>query len=96
MPMPIDLMLETINGERIYVTIPLDIMLGAKQETAQDGSDFLVLPDWEWVHPYYYFKVPFSKEIIKTIIIDPSRRMADLDERNNIWPLPVEEAVPDH
>jgi len=75
------------NGERIFCTIPLDIMRGQKIENAINGNPFIVLPDWEWVHPYYYFTVPFGMEQIKSIVIDPSRRMADLNEQNNVWPM---------
>lgn len=87
MPMPVDVLVEMANGERIFCTIPLDIMRGQKIENAINGNPFIVLPDWEWVHPYYYFTVPFGMEQIKSIVIDPSRRMADLNEQNNVWPM---------
>jgi hypothetical protein len=86
MPMPVDVVIEMNNGEQIYCTIPLDIMRGYKAETAANDLPYLVMPDWDWVHPYYFFTIPFGIAQVKSIAIDPSRRMADLDERNNVWP----------
>ncbi len=86
MPMPIDVVVEFDDGDKLFCTIPLDIMRGHKTEVAPNGNPFLALPPWDWVHPYYYFTVPFAIQKIKTIAIDPSRRLADIDERNNVWP----------
>ncbi len=92
MPMPIDLVVEFKSGEELFCTIPLDIMRGNKTEDAFNGKPFLVLPDWEWVHPYYYFIVPYGIDDINAIVIDPSRRLADLNETNDVWPI---QEVPD-
>jgi hypothetical protein len=86
MPMPVDVVVQLDNNDEIFCTIPLDIMHGHKAEEAINGKPFLVLPDWEWVHPYYYFILPVSIERIKSIVIDPSRRLADINLRNNEWP----------
>jgi len=88
MPMPIDIIIICKGGTTLYYTIPLDIMLGAKTETAEDGSVVQVLPDWTWVDPYYSFQVPLGTDQMLSVSIDPSRRMADLDRENNSWILP--------
>ncbi len=88
MPMPIDLVIHLKNGNILNYTIPLDIMRGAKQEIPAEGEPFQVLRDWTWVNPYFQFEIPYNLDQIVAIYIDPSRRMADLNRENNVWPLP--------
>jgi len=38
---------------------------------------------WSWAKPYYTFDVPFSKEDISYITIDPGGVVADVDKINN-------------
>lgn len=85
-PMPVDFVIETTEGESLWCTVPLDIMRGEKMENSPAGTPYLVMPDWDWVHPYYYFTLPYGIDEIQSIRIDPSRRLADLDEYDNIWP----------
>ncbi len=87
MPMPIDLVVELKDKTEIFFSIPLDIMRGYKAEVAFNGKPFIILPDWDWVHPYYYFTVPVGIDEIKSVTIDPSKRLADLNEDNDVWPL---------
>ena len=89
-PMPVDFVIETADGESLWCTVPLDIMRGEKIENSPAGTPYLVMPDWDWVHPYYYFTLPYGIEEIQSIRIDPSRRLADLDDYDNIWPSPSE------
>lgn len=86
MPMPIDLEVTLQNGQRKTYTIPLDIMLGAKSENDAAGDPVVVLSDWDWVNPHYQITLPFIQAEITSIVLDPSRRMADLDPQNNFWP----------
>lgn len=88
MPMPIDVVISLANGTKQYYTIPLDIMLGAKNEYGAGGELFQVLPDWEWVNLIYQFHIPYNPDQVSTVSIDPSMRMADLDRDNNTWPPP--------
>jgi len=76
MPMPIDVLVTYIDGSTEDFNIPLRMMRGNKPTTAT------VLKDWTWAHPTYTFST--SKEI-KTVEIDPSQLMADIDRENNTF-----------
>ena len=78
MPMPIDLKVNYTDGTIEEFYIPLRMMLGKKATTAT------VLNDWAWAYPTYTFSV--SKEI-KSIEIDPSFLMADIERTNNVYEL---------
>ncbi|MEP6648097.1 MAG: M1 family metallopeptidase [Saprospiraceae bacterium] len=88
MPMPVDLTIHMKNGSMLAYNIPLDIMRGSKSE-AYGGMDYRkVLPDWDWVNPFYKIEIPVPMENIASIEIDDTRRMIDLDRDNNEWPRP--------
>jgi len=86
MPMPVDVMVNMVDGATLYYTIPLDLMLGAKSQQDPLGKNYSVLPAWDWVNPEYLFDLPIAADKIKQITIDPFHRMADLDRINNEWP----------
>lgn len=44
-----------------------------------------VLAPWGWAQPEYKFIIPKAKKEIKTIMIDPSQFMADINQENNIY-----------
>lgn len=83
MPMPIDLEIETKDGEYHAYTIPLRIMRHAK--TQDQGKKYQALPDWPWTHPVYQCHIDLPIENIKSIKIDAQQRMADLHPDNNDW-----------
>jgi hypothetical protein len=39
-----------------------------------------VIPDWAWAYPTYTFE---AKKAIKSVQIDPSGLMADVNQKNN-------------
>ncbi len=79
MPMPIDIEVTYEDNTKEMFYIPLGLMRGEKaNETALKRTQ---LQDWPWTHPTYEFEVKGKK--IKTIEIDPSQRMADLNRENN-------------
>ncbi len=80
LPMPIDVIVEYTDGSKEYIYIPLQ-MARAEKENAYPNLKRIVKTDWAWAHPTYTFEV--SKNI-KTITIDPSELMADIDRTNNI------------
>jgi len=88
MPMPIDISVKLKDSTTLNYTIPLDIMRGAKSEAPAAGSPFQVLPDWEWVNPFYLFKIPFGIDTIQSISIDPTKRLVDVYRADNDWPIP--------
>lgn len=81
MPMPLDIVVEYTNGSKELFYIPLRIMRGEKP--AENNIKRTILPDWTWVTPTYSFEIPASASSIKTISIDPSGRLADIEPANN-------------
>ncbi len=76
MPMPIDITVTYVDDSVENFNIPLRMMRGNKPTTAT------ILKDWTWAHPTYTFST--SKEI-KSVEIDPSQLMADIDRGNNTF-----------
>ena len=90
MPMPIDLIVTRKNGKKEHYYFPMRIMRGEKTESHY-GVDMSVEEDWPWTHPTYDFVIPCKLSKIEKIEIDPSERMADLDRKNNVYPMVEEE-----
>jgi hypothetical protein len=76
MPMPIDLEVTYTDGSKENFNIPLRMMRGNKPTSAT------VLEDWAWANPVYSFSV--SKNV-KSVVIDKSKLMADVNDENNIF-----------
>jgi len=76
MPMPIDVEVVYQDETTENFTISLEMMRGSKPTTAT------FLKDWGWAYPTYSFDV--SKEI-KSVQIDKSGLMADINLENNIF-----------
>lgn len=91
MPMPVDLHVHLIDGSTIVYIIPLDIMRGAKNESLDNGEKMMILEDWTWVNPFYEIESSIPFDQIESITIDPSRRMADINRSDNVWPVPKSE-----
>lgn len=75
MPMPLDVRVTYTDGSSEDFYIPLRMMLGTKPTSAK------VLESWPWVQPTYTFT---TEKNIKSVEIDPSKLMADIDSSNNI------------
>lgn len=87
MPMPLDVQLEFKDGTKMMVNIPQYQMFGAKP--AEDASmPWVVAEPWKWTHPEYVFEIKRKINEIKALEIDPSRRMADVERRNNRLDVP--------
>ena len=76
MPMPMDVEVVYQDGTIESFNIPLEMMRGNKPTTST------VLEDWGWAYPTYSFEV--SKEV-KSIVIDKSGLMADINSENNTF-----------
>ncbi len=83
MPMPLDVVVTEKNGKVTTYHIPLRVMRGAKEN--EGGTDWEVLDDWPWTHPEYEFTIDCKLKKIVSVQIDPSKRMADLDQSDNNW-----------
>jgi hypothetical protein len=81
MPMPIDLEIETTDGNVMMINIPLEMMRGAKKQ--DENLKFVVEKDWPWTNPTYELKLDIPIDQILKITIDPKSEMADLNRANN-------------
>ncbi|WP_439152633.1 M1 family metallopeptidase [Winogradskyella sp.] len=77
MPMPIDLTVTYTDGSKEEFYIPLQMMRGEKPTSAT------IISDWAWAMPTYTFET--NKEV-KSVEIDNSQLMADINRENNIFP----------
>jgi aminopeptidase N len=82
MPMPVDLVITYKDGSKELVYLPLEMMRGDKK--AESGAPTLVLSqDWAWTHPTQTIHIKNAMDTIKSVEIDPSKRMADVQVENN-------------
>ena len=83
MPMPIDLVVEYNDGSKELYYIPLRMMRGEKpNETSLKRNQ---LEDWPWTNPNYSINLAKPKSEIKSITIDPSSLMADVNKSNDTF-----------
>ena len=85
MPMPIDLKVTYEDGTTGSFYIPLQMMRTNKPNPRLSES-WTVLPDWAWAYPNYSFVLKKNKKI-KSIVIDASGLMADINLENNTYDL---------
>ncbi len=86
MPMPIDLQLTFKDGTKEMHYVPLNLMFGEKpNENASQKRE--VHAEWKWTHPQYILEFNRKLSDLKAVEIDPSRRMADTDRKNNLLEL---------
>ncbi|MBE0423980.1 MAG: M1 family metallopeptidase [Lutibacter sp.] len=76
MPMPIDIKITYVDGSTENFYIPLSMMRGEKT------TDATLIKNWSWANSTYDFLA--SKEV-KSVEIDPSQLMADIDRENNVF-----------
>ncbi len=83
MPMPLDVVVEYDDGTSELYYIPLRVMRGEKP--TENDMKRNTLKDWPWVEPSFTFDIPTSKFNIKSITIDPSERLADINPADNTF-----------
>jgi hypothetical protein len=81
MPMPVDVLITYKDGTQQMHYIPMNLMYGLKP--AENSITRIVEPEWKWVNPEYSFTISKPVTEIKSIEIDPSQRMADVNRVNN-------------
>jgi hypothetical protein len=86
LPMPIEVLITYKDGTTELHYMPLDLMLGAKG--AESSVNRIVHKDWQWVAPTYTFETSKPLSALKSIEIDPSFRMPDLNRSNNKLEIP--------
>ncbi len=86
MPSPIEVLITYKDGSTELHYIPLDLMLANK--VAETTENRIVHPEWKWVQPTYTFETTKPITALKTIEIDPSQRMPDINRSNNKLEIP--------
>ena len=82
MPMPIELFITFDDGSKELYYIPTDLMFNYKQF---DQSVVVTnLSPWKWSNSEYSFFLEDNNKKVVFIEIDPSKRLADIDQKNNI------------
>lgn len=81
-PMPIDLYVRYEDNSLELLHIPLRMMHGVKDNEL--NIERSVLKEWTWAHPTYQFTLKRDKAV-KSIAIDVTGRMADVDWDNNVY-----------
>ena len=81
-PMPLEVLVSFGDGSTAMYYIPIDLMQGNKTFY----NNVVILEPWSWVNTEYVFKIQGNKKIIK-IEIDPSKRLADVNQNKNILEL---------
>lgn len=86
MPMPVDVLITYKDGTQEAHTIPLDLMFGSK--LPESRMPVITDTEWRWTHPEYVLTIKGSIQNLKSIEIDPSQRMADVNRNNNKLVIP--------
>jgi hypothetical protein len=90
MPMPVELEVEYKDGTYETFLMSLDIMRGEKPADGYNGK-WTIMPDWKWVEPVYTLTIKRPVSEIRSMTIDSSMLMADVERKNNS--IVIEEAV---
>ena len=86
MPMPVDLQLTFKDGSTEMHNIPLNLMFGNKQNE-NTNQKYIVDEEWRWTHPTYTVEIKHRLTDLKRVEIDPTKRMADIERKNNVLDL---------
>jgi hypothetical protein len=85
-PMPVEVVVTYKDGTSELHYIPLDLMLGSKPQEATTKQ--INHPEWKWAQPTYTFETTQPLGAIRSIEIDPSQRMPDINRSNNKIEIP--------
>ena len=81
MPMPVELKITFEDNSVTNYYIPLQLMRGKKKV----ANETIVLNDWAWAYPTYSFKINTKKSPVKSIELNPTKRMADINPANDSY-----------
>jgi aminopeptidase N len=86
MPMPIDLQLTFKDGTSELHTVPLNLQYGYKR-AEHKGQPREIHQSWLWTHPTYTLSFKRRLTELKKAEIDPTKRLADMNPRDNVLEL---------
>jgi aminopeptidase N len=82
MPMPVDLKITFKDGSSEWHYIPMNLMFGEKP--AEEGqANRKIYDEWKWTHPTYVISSTRKLMDMVSIEIDPTYRLADINQKNN-------------
>ncbi len=82
MPMPIDLQITCKDGSKELHYIPMNLMYGVKP--VEDATvPRIVYEPWKWTHSTYTIETTRKLAEFAIVEIDPSKRLADVERKNN-------------
>lgn len=84
LPMPIDLKLTFKDSAVQWHNIPLNLMYGYKKQETPTSVKYVQEESWKWTHPTYTIAIDRRLLDLKSVEIDPSKRMADAVRKNNV------------
>jgi len=84
MPMPLDILVEYTDGTKEFFYIPNTLMRWEKPNP-YTGIKATVLKGWDWAYPTYFFEISKAQANIKSITIDPSGLLADVNKEDNVF-----------
>lgn len=82
MPMPLDVLITYKDGSKELHYIPMNMMYGQKPVEMSDAK-WIVHDEWKWTHPEYELMIDGNIKNIRSLEIDPSLRLADVNRVNN-------------
>lgn len=83
MPMPLEILVRYKDGDEEFYYIPISLMRGEKSKP-EYADKWIQLEDWSWAYKKYEFEIKSKMESIKSIDINPTGLLADVDTSNNI------------
>jgi hypothetical protein len=58
------------------------------EKPAEDSTSRFIHEPWKWTHPQYVFETMRNLKDLRSVEIDPSKRMADINQANNSLRIP--------
>jgi hypothetical protein len=86
MPAPLDVLITYKDGTTELHYIPMDLMLSGKVAEGKDNR--IVHTEYKWVQPTITFETTKPLSALKSIEIDPSYRLPDINRSNNKLVIP--------
>lgn len=86
-PMPLDVLVTFTDGSQHLYYIPANEMRGVKicETEFYPNIKNTTLPAWQWSAPTYTVQ---AAQPVKSVQIDPTQRLADVNAANNTYPAP--------
>ena len=83
MPMPTEVYVTYKDGSTEIFYFPLRMMRNAKTEFGDTKST--LVNDWPWTNPSMEFNIHRATSEIKSIELNKSKRVPDIDQTNDSW-----------